>query len=146
MERILIVLLVVAIVVTVLRYSREYMTNKDLLDTLKTFGQHGTPSKKEKTTGQTDELPIYGPKGVPSPPPPKPAPVPKPGNGTTSTYPDIYGPEIVLTPGVKPENGKHESDAVHDKTYDYNPDLKNAFPTDGTEPMPYLNDLSKIQR
>lgn len=147
MERLLLGLLVLVILVTVLRSTSEHMTNKDLIDTLKTFGDNGSSSKKKKTPSQTNELPVYGPKGVPSPPAPKPTPSSggKPGSDG-SQYPEIYGPDVVLTPGKPSKNGKHESDSVTDSTYEFNPDLKNAFPTETNEPQPYLNDFSKIQR
>lgn len=146
MERLLLGLIVLAILVTALQTTTEHMTNKDLMDTLKTFGEHGTSSKKNKTPGDTNELPVYGPKGVPSPPPPKPTPSSGGKSGDGSQYPEIYGPDIVLTPGKHSKNGKHESDTVTDSTYEFNPDLKNAFPTETNEPQPYLNDFSKIQR
>lgn len=146
MEKLLLGLLVLAILVTVLRTTNEYMTNKDLMDTLKTFGEHGTSSKK-KTSGETNELPVYGPKGVPSPPAPNPTPSSGGKSGSNgSEYPEIYGPDIILTPGKPSKNGKETSDSVTDSTYNFNPDLKNAFPTETNEPQPYLNDFSKIQR
>ena len=115
------------------------------MDTLKTFGEQGTT--KKKTSGTTNELPVYGPKGVESPAPPKPTPSSNGKSGTDgSQYPEIYGPDITLTPGRPHQNGKHQSDVVTDSTYDFNPDLKNAFPTETNEPQPYLNDFSKIQR
>ena len=123
--------------------STEHMTNDDLVSTLKTFGEKGTKTTKKKVSGQQDELEIYGPKGVPSPPEPKPAP--PNSKDTTSEYPEIFGPDVILTPGKKSKNGKHESDNVEDQTYDFNPDLKNAFPTTGSEPQPFLGDFSKIQ-
>lgn len=123
-------------------WSTEHMTNEDLVSTLKTFGEKGSKPAKKKVSGQKDELEIYGPKGVPSPPEPKPAP--SSGKGGSSEYPEIYGPDVVLTPGKKVKNGKHESDKVEDQTYDFNPDLQHAFPT-SSEPQPFLGDFSKIQ-
>ena len=123
-------------------WSTEHMTNEDLVSTLKTFGKKGSKSTQKKVTGQQDELQIYGPKGVPSPSEPKPAPAS--GKAGSSEYPEIYGPDVILTPGKKTKNGKHESDKVEDQTYDFNPDLKNAFPT-SSEPQPFLGDFSKIQ-
>ncbi len=123
--------------------STEHMTNEDLVSTLKTFGEQGTKPKKTKQTGEKDQLPIYGPTGVLAPPAPKPVPG-KGGDGDGSQYPEIYGPDVVLTPGKKASNGKHASDEVTDETYDYNPDLKRAFPTEGP-PQPFTGDFSKIQ-
>ena len=148
MDRLVLAFAALAVLVTVLRTTSEHMTNEELMDTLKTFGEKGSTKKKSKTASDTNELALYGPKGVPSPPPPKPAPTPtgKP-TGNVSQYPEVYGPDIVLTPGKKPsKNGTQESDKVSDSTYEFNPDLKNAFPTETNEPQPYLNDFSKIQR
>lgn len=140
-EIIAILLFVGALVFMIVR-TTEHMTNEDLVSTLKTFGEKGTKPAKKKVTGQKDEIEIYGPKGQPSPPEPKPAP--SSGKGGTSEYPEIFGPDVILTPGKKTKNGKHESDKVEDETYDFNPDLKNAFPT-SSEPQPFLGDFSKIQ-
>lgn len=123
-------------------WSTEHMTNEDLVSTLKTFGEKGSKPQKKKVSGQKDELPIYGPKGEPSPPQPEPAP--SNGKSGSSTYPEIYGPDAIIAPGKKVQNGKHESDNVKDQTYDFNPDLHHAFPT-SSEPQPFLGDFSKIQ-
>lgn len=143
MNTVILILAGIAVLIFLSQTVTEHMTNDDLISTLKTFGEKGTAAKKKKQTGQTDELPIYGPKGVLSPPEPKPVPV-GPGSTNSSDYPEIFGPEIVLTPGKKKENGKHESDSVTDQTYDFNPDLKNAFPTSGP-PQPFTGDFSKFQ-
>lgn len=133
-----------AVLLFFLSSSTEHMTNEDLVSTLKTFGEKGTKPQKKKVSGQKDELPIYGPKGEPSPPQPEPEPTPSSGKGTSSVYPEIYGPDVIMTPGKKVQNGKHESDKVEDQTYDFNPDLQHAFPT-SSEPQPFLGDFSKIQ-
>ena len=65
--------------------------------------------------------------------------------GTDVVRYDIYGPDVVAAPGEKIKHAKHESDRVDDDTYDYNPDLQHAFPTNGP-PQPFLTDFSKIQR
>lgn len=145
MERLLLGLACLVVVIMALQTTSEHMTNKDLMDTLKTFGEHGT-TKKSKTSGETNELPVYGPKGVVSPPAPKPTPSSSSNSTNGSQYPEIYGPDVTLTPGKPRQNGKQQSDSVTDSTYDFNPDLKNAFPTETNEPQPYLNDFSKIQR
>jgi len=142
MNYIILGLLILATLVVVLRPMTEHMTNDDLMSTLKTFGEQGTKPKKKKQTSEKDKLPIYGPSGVLAPPPPKPAPSSKGKDG--SQYPEIYGPDVVLTPGKKSSNGKHESDNTEDDTYDYNPDLQKAFPVEGP-PQPFLGDFSKIQ-
>jgi hypothetical protein len=121
---------------------KEHMTNEDLLSTLKTFGD--AAPKKKKNPAETDKTPILGPRS--------PAVVPADSGKTklaptvSGVYPDIYGPEITATPGTKPgtkPNAKHESDNVDDKTYEFNPDLQKAFPTEGP-PQPFLTDFSKI--
>jgi hypothetical protein len=116
----------------------DHMTNKDLLSTLNAF------SKSSKKTTPNEE-PIYGPK-VPEVEEPIPA---SSGNSNNSTnmYPDIYGPEITPVPGKKKhkKDGKHTSNNVDDETYEFNPDMKNAFPTDENEPQPFLTDFSKFQ-
>jgi hypothetical protein len=143
MNTTILILSALAVLTFLLRSTTEHMTNDDLISALKTFGEKGTPPKKKKQSGQTDELPIYGPKGITPPPQPKAAPI-TPGSTNPSDYPEIFGPEIILTPGKKKENGKHESDSVTDQTYDFNPDLKNAFPTSGP-PQPFTGDFSKFQ-
>lgn len=118
------------------------MTNKDLLDTLKTFGEKGTKSKSK----DVHEEPIYGPKsgGLEEP---KPTPGKgKNGENDTNAYPDIYGPEITPIPGSKvSKKGKHESDNVTDEAYQFNPDFAKAFPREENEPQPFLTDFSKFQ-
>jgi hypothetical protein len=117
------------------------MTNIDLVSALQT---HGTPDAKKKKKDQPSELEIYGPKAekvVPSSSNSKSG-----ADNSSGTYPDIYGPDIPLVPGTKtkPMPGKHASDNVDDETYDFNPDLQKAFPTEGP-PQPFLTDFSKFQ-
>lgn len=123
--------------------SREHMTNADLISTLKTFGSEGT---KKPSKPYASEAPIMGPKA----PKVEPAP-PKTNNGGDSEsgiYPDIYGPEYQGPPGSKHssskhQSSKHQSDDTSDETYQFNPDLKKAFPTEGP-PQPFLTDFSKF--
>lgn len=140
MEHIWLLVLVVALAILVFYKPREKMTNKDLIATLKTFGEKGTMPKPNDTT----EEPIYGPK-VPR----EQAPAPSTSKGKTdysSVYPDIYGPDITPIPGQKKScrSGKHESDCASDCNYEFNPDFKNAFPNENGF-QPYLNDFSKFQ-
>ena len=133
--------LLVAIVIFVTRTRIESMTNKDLISVLQT---HGTPDAKKKKKDEPSELEIYGPKAekvVPSS-----SSGSKPGSDNSGVYPDIYGPDIPLVPGTKKKAipGKHVSDEVDDETYDFNPDLQKAFPTEGP-PQPFLTDFSKFQ-
>ena len=135
----IVVLAIVVIFIT--RPLTEYMTNKDLVSALQT---HGTSDAKKKKKDEPSELEIYGPKAekvVPTKSSGKSS-----GSDTSGSYPDIYGPDIPLVPGTKTKSmpGKHTSDEVDDETYDFNPDLQKAFPTEGP-PQPFLTDFSKFQ-
>lgn len=135
----IVVLAIVIIFIT--RPLTEYMTNKDLVSALQT---HGTTDVKKKKKDEPSELEIYGPKAekvVPSKTSSK-----SNGSDNIGSYPDIYGPDIPLVPGTKAKSmpGKHTSDEVDDETYDFNPDLQKAFPTEGP-PQPFLTDFSKFQ-
>lgn len=135
-------IVLLCIAVLFLYGTREHMTNADLLSTLKTFGEQTPPKAKNRNT--QNELPMYGPEASA---PAEPTPAPPSGNphGDSSLYPQIYGPDIVATPGKKPKNGKTQSDNTEDSNYDFNPDLQRAFPTNGP-PQPFLGDFSKFQR
>jgi len=143
MEYIWIGLLVIALAI-ILFYKpvTEKMTNKDLIATLKTFGEKGSMPKPKSV----DEEPIYGPR-IPRVKVPEPAPS-NGNNDVNSIYPDIYGPEITPVPGKKQcvVKGKHQSDCHDDDTYNFNPDFRKAFPVDENEPQPFLTDFSKIQQ
>jgi hypothetical protein len=134
--------LILALAIIVFYNPIEKMTNKDLLSTLNTFGKAGTKPKK---VGPHEE-PIYGPKTTRVE---EPTPINTSNNGDDSgVYPDIYGPEVIAIPGQKKRKskpGNHESDAVDDDVYEFNPDFKNAFPSDENEPQPFLTDYSKFQ-
>jgi len=139
MDAILIGILLLCIFVIVYYGTQEHMTNADLMDTLKTFGEQ-TPKKAKKSTSQ---LPIEGP---PAKAPEHPTPEPNSGGNTDSSlYPQIYGPDIVMAPGKKPKNGKESSDNTDDSNYEFNPNFQKAFPTSGP-PQPFLGDFSKFQR
>jgi hypothetical protein len=138
------VALIILAVYLLFASCRESMTNADLISTLKTFGKDGKTSPKKD---YASEAPIYGPKA------PKVEPAPPSSNSQNSgsgVYPDIYGPEYQGPPGTKNENKKkanpnHQSDDTSDSTYEFNPDLKKAFPTNGP-PQPFLTDFSKFQK
>lgn len=122
--------------------SRENMTNKDLLDTLKTFGEKGTKPKSKDVY----EEPIYGPRSGGLEEEPKPTSGGKGDHSDTNPYPDIYGPEITPIPGSKAcKKGKHESDCVDNEAYQFNPDFDKAFPREEGEPQPFLTDFSQFQ-
>lgn len=141
MDIVLIILAILAIFVATM-YRQEHMTNKDLVSALQT---HGTKDPEKPKNDTPTQAPIYGPTA--SQPPP--APTKTDGSGKTNgggTYPEIYGPEYQGVPGMKQTNkGKHSSDDISDETYDYNPDLQKAFPTNGP-PQPFLTDFSGFQK
>lgn len=137
----LVILLVLVVWVT---YSHnttgtEYMTNSDVSSMLQA---HALPDKKKPGPKEVNDLPIYGPS----------APQLEHPSGSkngklvpsSGQYPDIYGPEYTTGPGVKPKKPKNESDNPNDETYQFNPDLQKAFPTEG-EPSPFLTDFAKFQ-
>ncbi len=138
-------LLLVALVLVIFLASMttyEHMTNKDLMSALQKYGS--TEKKQQKKDAPT-EAPIYGPKTAPPPEEPVPTKSSTKSSSDSSVYPDIYGPDVVSAPGEKVKSAKHESDNVEDDTYDYNPDLQNAFPTSGP-PQPFLADFSRFQK
>jgi hypothetical protein len=141
MELLWVVVILIAIAIIAMYKPRENMTNKDLMDTLKTFGEKGTKPKSKDVTQE----PIYGPKSGGLEPTPAPSSK-KNGGDDTNTYPDIYGPEITPIPGTKVcKKGKHESDCADNEAYQFNPDFGNAFPRADGEPQPFLTDFSKFQ-
>lgn len=128
-------LLIVAIILIVLLASMttyEHMTNKDVLTALKGFG---VEDNLEKTSQKS--APIYGPK-TEEVVEPEPDPNEEDGDDSTRKYPDIFGPDVVASPGSK--NIKQSEDGDND----YNIDLQKAFPTNGP-PQPFLTNFSKFQ-
>lgn len=121
-------------------YRQEHMTNKDLVSALQSYGTQEPDKKKEDTPTQA---PIYGPKADKAPMPTKTDGNGK--NGGSGVYPEIYGPEYQGVPGMKQTSSKHSSDDTSHETYDYNPDLQKAFPTEGP-PQPFLTDFSGFQK
>lgn len=138
------------------------MTNDQLIDTLKTFGEQGTSSSSSSSSLGTTTKPIYGPSANP---PPIPTNTGGSGSGKTvgGPYPQIFGPDVTNAPGtisgsgsVKSGNpvapGQVASDKAlavgsqgpADQFHEFNPDLAKAFPVDGP-PQPFLTDFSKIQ-
>jgi len=142
-------LLIVLFVVVLLWSSQEHMSNKDLIDTLKTFGVDD--STEYRKTPEESKQEIYGP-GISEKE--KPAPKPKSDEDSKKNvrglYPHIYGPEYVGSP-TKPYQyyngpGKDLSeDELPKKRYEFNPDFQNAFPVSGP-PQPCLTDFSKFQK
>lgn len=138
MEYLLIGLLILAILIS---YRREHMTNEDVSSMMQHYGDRTHKRKGDAPPS----APIFGPTA------PKPVDPSRGGKGRGGKprrggdYPNIYGPDVPMVPGMKPHSRKHESDNVEDDTYDYNPDLQKAFPTSGP-PQPFLTDFSKFQR
>jgi hypothetical protein len=152
------VLLGLAVLVILFYRPRENMSNDQLIDALKTFGEKGTPPSS-KSSGQSNQA-IYGPSASP---PPVPTNTGGSGGGKTvaGPYPQIFGPDI--TSGLGTTAGSGSSGAPvgpgqvasdqglaggcqgpAEKTHEFNPDLAKAFPVDGP-PQPFLTDFSKIQ-
>ena len=141
MRTIWIALVFLAIIIVVFYRPRENMTNKDLMDTLKTFGDHG-----KKATKNVYEEAIYGPKTAKIEEPKPTSGNGKDGEDDANVYPDIYGPEITPIPGSKvSKKSKHESDNITDEAYQFNPNFAKAFPREENEPQPFLTDFSKFQ-
>lgn len=144
MKTVWIIVGILALLIVLFYSSREHMSNKDLLDTLKTFGDKGT---KPKTKDVHQEA-IYGPKTskIEEPKPASSGKGEPHGYDDTNVYPDIYGPEITPIPGSKVcKKGKHESDCSDNEAYQFNPDFAKAFPREDNEPQPFLTDFSKFQ-
>jgi hypothetical protein len=77
--------------------SQEHMTNKDLIDTLKTFGVDDSGQVKANSPVEKQE--IYGP-GLKDSEKPQPKPVSEEDKkNIRGSYPHIYGPEYVAVPG-----------------------------------------------
>lgn len=145
MELLWFLVAILAIILATYYRRRESMTNADVQSAMQDYGD--TSGKHQKhTSGEVGEFPIYGPKI--KHPPVKPS-GDDDGNSknkkrNTGIYPDIYGPDVPMTPGKRPHDGKHHSDDTSDDTYQFNPDYQKAFPTDGP-PQPYLTNFSKFQ-
>ncbi len=126
-------------------YRQEHMTNKDVQSALQKYAGVNDTASSYQSVG-VSEYPIYGPKARQ----PEPSPAPGSGRGKdgkhdSRNYPEIYGPDVELIPGTKPQSNKHKSDDTSDPTYEFNPDLQKAFPTSGP-PQPFLTNFSAFQR
>ncbi len=146
MELLWIVVAILVIVVATYFRQRESMTNADVRSALQKYGGPDPPKKDKSDV--VSKTPIYGPKvdePVPTTKNDSKDPKSKKTTPTQSVYPDIYGPDVELVPGTKPQNPKHVSDDTSGPTYEFNPDLQKAFPTSGP-PEPYLTDFSKFQK
>jgi hypothetical protein len=81
---------------------RENMTNDQLIDTLKTFGEKGTSSSSSNNLQQSVK-PIYGPSANP---PPFPTNTGAGGGRTLAgPYPQIFGPDVTNAPGTMSGSG-----------------------------------------
>jgi hypothetical protein len=149
-------LLIVLFIATILWSSQEHMTNKDLIDALKTFGVDNSGQVKPKSPSKNQE--IYGPGLKESEkPPPKPLSDEDEAKkrAMRNTYPHIYGPEYQGAPGQsfeppslekteKPCSAASALEPVGEPYY-FNPDLQTSFPVTGP-PQPFLTDFSKFQK
>ena len=149
-------LLIVLFIATILWSSQEHMTNKDLIDALKTFGVDDSGQVKPKSPSKNQE--IYGPGLKESEkPPPKPLSDEDEAKkrAMRNAYPHIYGPEYQGAPGQnfeppgfekteKPYSAASALEPVGEPYY-FNPDLQTSFPVDGP-PQPFLTDFSKFQK
>jgi hypothetical protein len=128
------------------------MTNKDLIDTLKTFGVDDTGKVKPKAPSIKQE--IYGP-GLKESEKALPKPMSQEDEAKKlnmrTSYPHIYGPEYSGVPGQSFEfpglenTEKPYNVAKMEEPYYFNPDYQNAFPVNGP-PQPFLTDFSKFQK
>ena len=113
-----------------------------MLAGLQTYGNKGEVEKaKKKIENAVDRLQIYGPGSGGMSSETSHAEKKKKSADTSGSYPQIYGPDSVLEPGAKPTYDVN----TDDYSYDVNPALKNAFPSDGP-PQPFLANFSKFQR
>ena len=110
------------------------MTNDDMIAALKTYGVDNTGITKKSVKAKNSV--IYGPRApeLETPPPSMNKNSKKPKG--TGVYHEIFGPDYQDLPG------KSTGD---DSIFQFNPDLKKAFPTDGP-PQPFLTDFSKFQQ
>ena len=117
------------------------MTNQDLVSAMQTYGNKDEVNKaKKKIENAVTNLQIYGPPSGGMSNEPSSTDKRKGKSDTSGSYPQIYGPDSVIEPGVKPRYDNTADDYV----YDVNPDLQKAFPTDGA-PQPFLANFSKFQ-
>jgi hypothetical protein len=117
-------------------YSSEHMSNKELLNTL----------EQNRSSKEPSQAKIYGPKATKlSDSEKKKKDVEEEvDDDTRPKYPDIYGPDVPMLPGTSSQKLIFSDDPIKSETYDYNPDLKNAFPVEGP-PQPYLADFAPFK-
>lgn len=142
-------LLVVAILVILFFAPRkEFMTNKDVMVAMKSFG---TEDKSSKKSDHDSYAPIYGPPSGGTDDPKSTPSINKPSKTKpVGKYPDIFGPETSMVPGTKPnkKSGSHsntkDDSTDEDSEPQFNPDFKKPFPKGPDEPQPFLTDFSKF--
>ena len=120
---IILVLGILSVILWMLNYTTEHMTNKDLIATL---------NKRHANVSATAAgLPLMGPQ-----------------TEKGADYPDVFGPANANASGAAhasavaayPSNKEEDSDV-----YTFNPNLQAAFKTEVGDPKPFLTDISKIQ-
>ena len=112
------------------------MSNAEVLTAIKQYGADDTQTTNKKKIAKK---PILGPAAEN---PLEETPDSSEANNRVNLagYPNIYGPDVPLVPGVKSVN----EDA--DKEPEYNVDLQKLFPSAGGPPQPFLTDFSAFQR
>ena len=97
------ILVGLAILVILFYRPRENMTNDQLINTLKTFGEKGNSSSSSSSSLGTTTKPIYGPSANP---PPFPTNTGAGGGKTVAgPYPQIFGPDVTNAPGTMSGSG-----------------------------------------
>ena len=114
-----IILGVLALLFLFFRSSYEHMTSNDL--------RGPTIPKEEKKNEKEEPLPENQ------------------GGKNASSYPKIYGPELLLKPGHNPNKQEISlSSSSSSSTYDFIPAPE--FPIGPEVPSPFLTDFSKIMK
>jgi hypothetical protein len=126
------------------------MSNKDLIDTLKTYGIDDYGEVKPKSRSSKQE--IYGPglkESEKAPPKPLSEEDIEKKKSIRNLHPHIYGPEYVGVPGSSSSEAQSPYEVSDgpkvEESYKFNPDFQNAFPVNGP-PQPFLTDFSKFQK
>lgn len=140
-------MIIAVIVILFFAPRKEYMTNKDVMAAMKSFGTEHKSSKKPEHEFYAS---IYGPSSGGTDDPKSTPSINKPSKTKgVGSYPDIFGPETSMVPGTDPNKKNNQiqsSDSEKDDTiYQFNPDFKKPFPRGPDEPQPFLTDFSKIQ-
>lgn len=126
----------------------EHMTNADIqkkhdfhASNPKKWEMPNPEDTKEKLKSRSGKgTEVYGPQ-IPESEANHPLPVLTETKNKGMTYPDIYGPEVITSSGHKSQ-GNNTQNVLNLPEYDIQP--ASEFPAGPSEPLPYLNDFSKI--